>query len=78
MDADEKIDWERKLLGFYVSGHPLEKYKKQMAACTPIYQLETEGSRYDGKTVTLGGTVTRVKAWSPRRRAHGLRHHRRL
>lgn len=61
MDADEKIDWERKLLGFYVSGHPLEKYKKQMAACTPIYQLETEGSRYDGKTVTLGGTVTRVK-----------------
>ena len=32
-----------------------------MAACTPIYQLETEGSRYDGKTVTLGGTVTRVK-----------------
>lgn len=59
--AEEKIDWERKLLGFYVSGHPLDSYKKQMKSCTPIYTLEAEAARYDGKMVTVGGTVTRVK-----------------
>lgn len=58
---NEKIEWERKLLGFYVSGHPLDAYKKQMARCTPIYQLNAESARYDGRTVTIGGTVAHVK-----------------
>ena len=58
---NEKIEWERKLLGFYVSGHPLDAYKKQMAQCIPIYRLNSESAKYDGKAVTVGGTVTRVK-----------------
>ncbi len=61
MPSADKIDWERKLLGFYVSGHPLDSYKKQMARCTPIYHLEAEGASYDGKMVTIGGTITRIK-----------------
>ena len=61
MSNADKIDWERKLLGFYVSGHPLDSYKKQMARCTPIYHLEAEGASYDGKMVTIGGTITRIK-----------------
>ena len=61
MSQSDKIDWERKLLGFYVSGHPLDAYKKQLTRCTPIYHLETEGSHYDGKMVTVGGTITRIK-----------------
>lgn len=61
MPSADKIDWERKLLGFYVSGHPLDSYKKQMTRCTPIYHLEAEGASYDGKMVTIGGTITRIK-----------------
>lgn len=61
MDPKEKIEWERKLLGFYVSGHPLESYKEQLKACTPLYHLTAEGNQYDGRMVTIGGTISRIK-----------------
>ncbi|MEE3453267.1 DNA polymerase III subunit alpha [Dialister sp.] len=62
MPQNEKIDWERKLLGFYVSGHPLDAFKAQMTRCIPIYQLQQEAMKFDGKLVTIGGTITRVKS----------------
>ena len=61
MDPKEKIEWERKLLGFYVSGHPLDSYKEQLKACTPLYHLKEEGNQYDGRMVTIGGTISRIK-----------------
>lgn len=61
MDPKEKIEWERKLLGFYVSGHPLDSYKEQLKACTPLYHLAAEGNQYDGRMVTIGGTISRIK-----------------
>ena len=61
MDPKEKIEWERKLLGFYVSGHPLDSYKEQLKACTPLYHLTAEGNQYDGRMVTIGGTISRIK-----------------
>lgn len=61
MDPKEKIEWERKLLGFYVSGHPLDSYKEQLEACTPLYHLTAEGNQYDGRMVTIGGTISRIK-----------------
>lgn len=61
MDPKEKIEWERKLLGFYVSGHPLDSYKVQLKACTPLYHLTAEGNQYDGRMVTIGGTISRIK-----------------
>lgn len=61
MDPKEKIEWERKLLGFYVSGHPLDSYKEQLKVCTPLYHLTAEGNQYDGRMVTIGGTISRIK-----------------
>lgn len=61
MDPKEKIEWERELLGFYVSGHPLDSYKEQLKACTPLYHLTAEGNQYDGRMVTIGGTISRIK-----------------
>lgn len=61
MSAAEKIHWEKSLLGFYVSGHPLDSYKKAMERCTPIYEINTHAAKYDGRSVSLGGTVARVK-----------------
>ena len=58
----EKIDWERQLLGFYVSGHPLDSYEKEMQKCVPLSELSIENAtNLDGKTITVGGIVSRVK-----------------
>lgn len=61
MTPSEKIHWEKSLLGFYVSGHPLDDYKKVLDSCTPIYEINSHGMKYDGKMVSIGGTVARVK-----------------
>lgn len=61
MTAAEKIHWEKALLGFYVSGHPLDDYKRALDRCTPIYELNTNGAKYDGKMISIGGTVARIK-----------------
>lgn len=61
MDASEKIHWEKSLLGFYVSGHPLDDYKKVLERCTPISEINGHAMKYDGKLVSIGGTVARVK-----------------
>lgn len=67
MSAAEKIDSERKLLGFYVSGHPLDSYKQQMKYCSPIYLLLSDGMKYDGKMVSVGGIITRVKSMTTKK-----------
>lgn len=62
MSKQEKLDWERRLLGFYVSGHPLSAFKNQMDHMTPIHDVMDNSVSYDGKLVTLGGLITRVKS----------------
>lgn len=58
----EKIDWERQLLGFYVSGHPLDRFKNEMKQCVPLSELEGEGRvTLDGKLITVGGIINHVK-----------------
>ena len=60
--AREKIDWERQLLGFYVSGHPLDRFKNEMKQCVPLSELEGEGRvTLDGKLITVGGIINHVK-----------------
>ena len=61
MDADEKIEWERKLLGFYVSGHPLDAFKEELKTCSPIYSIRSDSIQYDGKMVIVAGMIIRVK-----------------
>ena len=60
--AREKIDWERQLLGFYVSGHPLDRFKNEMKQCVPLSELEGEGRvTLDGKLIKVGGIINHVK-----------------
>lgn len=62
VSAREKIDWERQLLGFYVSGHPLDRFKNEMKQCVPLSELEGEGRvTLDGKLITVGGIINHVK-----------------
>jgi len=55
----ERLTWEKELLGLYVSGHPVEKYKKIMERkCLPIAQVSQD---LIGKLVKVGGVISSVK-----------------
>ncbi len=54
-----KLEWEKKLLGLYVSAHPLDEFKKALRQeTTPIREIIT-GSWKRGR-VRIGGIITRI------------------
>lgn len=51
----EQLQWERELLGIYLSNHPLEAYKPWLAEQTvPISKITVE---QDNKTARVGGVI---------------------
>lgn len=56
----ELLQWERELLGLYLSAHPLDRYDIYFKEQTmPIENLRKE---MDGKTVTVGGIILDSRA----------------
>lgn len=58
------LGFEKEVIGFYVSGHPLEEYeafwKKKISATTAEFALDEElghAKIEDGKKVTIGGII---------------------
>ncbi len=51
---------EKEALGFYVSGHPLEKYRLELAAFATVNSEEIS-EQPDGAEVSLGGIVQNLK-----------------
>lgn len=55
----EKLNQERELIGFYVSGHPLDEYKVEYSRfCEPFDQ--TSLSQKVGQEIGIGGIITQV------------------
>ena len=55
----EKLNWEKELLGLYVSSHPLEDFKKILEKKTiPINKIKRA---YSGQKVIAGGIITNIK-----------------
>jgi DNA polymerase-3 subunit alpha len=55
-NVSEQLQWERELLGIYLSQHPLDMYKTVLEEQTvPLDQLKPD---LDGRMVTIGGTIT--------------------
>ena len=56
----EKLAFEKELLGFYVTGHPLDEYRSELekAKYTPIARLVEQESK---STVTIGGQLAVVE-----------------
>jgi DNA polymerase-3 subunit alpha len=55
-DGREQLQWERELLGIYLSQHPLEEYKAYLKQkTTSLKDLKAE---LDGKTITVGGFIS--------------------
>ncbi|HTL70049.1 MAG TPA: DNA polymerase III subunit alpha [Candidatus Eisenbacteria bacterium] len=57
---NEKLVNEKEMLGFYVTGHPLERYKKELKSYTSG-STATIGQRRDGEEVVMGGLVSKLK-----------------
>lgn len=70
----ELLALEREMMGIYISGHPLDKYEKQISEKTNLNSLDiseyienqegqsNEASNLkDGMPVTVGGLINRVK-----------------
>ncbi len=54
---EDKLAWEKELLGLYISGHPLDKYKDKLEKMEwNITKILNEGK--DGGLVTIAGIVT--------------------
>ncbi len=55
----ESLQWERQLLGVYLSHHPLDSYDSYLATyATPLERITSNG---DGKSVAVGGLITDIR-----------------
>jgi DNA polymerase-3 subunit alpha len=60
VSSGQKLEWEKELLGMYISGHPLDAYAEQFTAAglDPLYEL----SEYaDNSDVLVAGMVVACK-----------------
>ncbi len=56
----ERLLNEKEMLGFYVTGHPLDRYKKELKSYSTA-STATMGLRRDGEEVITGGLVNKLK-----------------
>ena len=70
--SDDKLSWERELLGMYLSDHPLRRIGDTLRARvdTAIGEL---GPHLDGLVVQVGGIVRELRTVVPRRSSTGQR-----
>ena len=66
LDETVALEYEKEVLDFYLSGHPLEKYKRDMIAFS-MYRLDTvpvplENTNFDNaKIIRVAGMITNLK-----------------
>ncbi len=57
---EEKLAWEKELLGLYISGHPLDKFREVLEKREFTIARVKEEMR-EGMTVVIGGIIEEVK-----------------
>lgn len=60
VSEDERLLWEKELLGLYISGHPLDKFKEKLASRDKSIKSIKETSK-ENEVVVVGGIVEQVK-----------------
>ena len=60
MDAHERLDWEKELLGFYLSGHPLNPYLSLIQRQITHYSAELHETEQK-QVVCIAGLVKRCR-----------------
>ena len=56
----QKLAFEKELLGFYVSGHPLTRYEHAIKALATTDSVQVQQAE-DGTVVTIGGILSKIK-----------------
>ena len=59
--SDEKLLWEKELLGLYISGHPLDKYREKMKVKLKTTIAGIIKNTPAGVTVIAGGMISSFK-----------------
>ncbi len=59
MSKEERLKWEKELLGLYVSGHPLDKYEEKLGKTMPISKIKTE--LQSGMLTIVSGIIEEIK-----------------
>jgi len=57
--SSDELAHEKTALGFWISGHPLDRYRDELASFTTA-TTESLGQVVDGREVTMGGVVARI------------------
>jgi DNA polymerase-3 subunit alpha len=60
VSQDERLLWEKELLGLYISGHPLDKFKEKLESRDKSIKTLKETSK-ENEVVVVGGLVEQVK-----------------
>lgn len=56
---EEKLAWEKELLGLYVSEHPLQEWQDKLAGMvTPLHEVSSTGS--SSKKLKVAGIITKI------------------
>jgi len=56
--SEEKLAWERELLGLYISGHPLEKFRDRLSGKKTIQNIKELGN---GNPTVIGCVIDEVR-----------------
>ncbi|SEH31166.1 DNA polymerase III subunit alpha [Selenomonas sp. KH1T6] len=56
----ERLNWEKEITGFYITGHPLNRFQKKLANLPAILDVQS-GAVRDKQVVRLGGILTETK-----------------
>ena len=59
---DDKLVWEKELLGLYVSGHPLDKFKDKLAK-RPYNLAQIKEKSYPGTTTVIAGMIEELRVF---------------
>ncbi len=63
----ERLNYEKEAVGFYLSAHPLDAYKKVLAQQKILPSTELERKAQGGVTVRLAGTIQSIRVMKNKR-----------
>jgi len=63
LDLDEKCRMEKELIGYYVSGHPLDRFRDEFSLFTDPIERASESKK---KTIITGGRLVEIKTITTR------------
>ncbi|OGZ06674.1 MAG: DNA polymerase III subunit alpha [Candidatus Lloydbacteria bacterium RIFCSPHIGHO2_02_FULL_50_11] len=69
ISMDEKLAWEKELLGLYISGHPLEKYREKIEKGSSNIKRVVEES-HDGNSAVVAGIIEEHKVVITKKNEH--------